>query len=110
LSGLRRVAQDRFFIENAITIEKVEASTLSVRQAYLLSPDHLLMGVPQIILDADSTRAFCFGKMVKIESTPSGKLRIYGALGQFLGVGETIEDGYIRPLRLMQTVPPNTFD
>jgi len=68
----------------------------------IMPTDSALPGYPAITLDADSTFHIRHGHPVFVARAPtSGWLRIYGADGLFLGLGEVLDDGRVAPRKLL---------
>lgn len=68
----------------------------------ILPTDSALPGYPAITLDADSTHYIRHGHPVFVPNAPTaGWLRIYGADGLFLGLGEVLDDGRLAPRKML---------
>jgi tRNA pseudouridine55 synthase len=67
----------------------------------LLAPDKALEAMPAVSIEAEQEAPFLQGQAVtaKAEAT-EGEVRVYGAQGQFLGVGELGIDGSLAPRRI----------
>ena len=106
LQTLRRTAIGEFEIQNALTLEQLEAMTVEERDASLLSGDSLLQGYPQAVLDKDSVFYLQRGQAVWLPRVAErGVVRLYDGTGLFLGIGEVTEDGKVAPRRLV-VFPP----
>ena len=102
LAGLRRLSTAHFELADAYTIERLEALSLQARDACLLSPDAAIQDLPVIRLDADSAYYLGLGQQVwQVGMKFHGLLRLYDLAGNFLGLGETTENGKIAPKRLI---------
>ena len=107
LTALRRVAVGTLTLDNAVTLDQLEAMSDSEKAGHLQSPDFLLQSLPKIQLDDDATRRFSHGNPVPIsidESIVPGKCRVYGAQG-LLGLGEVDAAGNLSPRRLVVSLP-----
>ncbi len=104
LTGLCRLATGGFLLEQAVTLEKLEAFNEMERDQLLLPVDALLKDLPQVELDADSAHYFQQGQPIWKSGSPhtTGLLRVYQGGGRFLGLGE-MQDGRIAPKRLLVT-------
>jgi tRNA pseudouridine55 synthase len=106
LQTLRRTAIGEFEIQNALTLEQLEAMTVEERDASLLPGDSLLQGYPQAVLDKDSVFYLQRGQATWLPRVAErGVVRLYDETGLFLGIGEVTEDGKIAPRRLV-VFPP----
>ena len=91
LTALRRTGTGGFGIDQAITLEALDAMELAQRDANLLPADALAMALPDIRLDAIAAKALQNGQTprVTVESQPmtdDGFYRTYDETGLFLGV------------------------
>lgn len=104
LTGLRRLATGGFLLEQAITLDKLEALNATDRDQRLLPVDALLKDLPQVELDDNSAHYFQQGQPIWKSGSPdtTGLLRVYQSSGRFLGLGE-MQDGRIAPKRLLVT-------
>ncbi|HEX7063019.1 MAG TPA: tRNA pseudouridine(55) synthase TruB [Woeseiaceae bacterium] len=86
--------------------ERLAAGNPAALRARLLPADAGLAGWPAQRLDADATRRFLEGQSVSCDrpGTPA-MVRVYGSGDGFLGVGETVPGGRLRPKRLIRTGP-----
>jgi tRNA pseudouridine55 synthase len=89
LTGLRRLATGQFQLENAYSLEQLEAMDMAARDACLLPVDCMLQDWPMLELDETQARRIAQGQRLVMDNAaaPSGPVRLYRA-GQFLGVGE----------------------
>ncbi len=105
LAALRRVGVGNLRIEEAITLEALEALDGPARLERLLPVDTLVQSLPRVVLEADLVRRFQSGQTVSVEpSLPSSRVRVYGeseAAPEFLGVAEIREPGFLKPHRLI---------
>ena len=70
------------------------------RARWLLPPDALLQGLPEIGLDERQSLRFVHGNPVAVECGVQGKCRVY-AEGRLLGVGHVDSSGVVHPRRLV---------
>ena len=67
----------------------------------LLAPDEALGAMPAVSIEAEREVPFMRGQAVSVKAdAPTGEVRVYGAGGQFLGVGELGIDGTLAPRRI----------
>ncbi|WP_424945799.1 tRNA pseudouridine(55) synthase TruB [Candidatus Spongiihabitans sp.] len=100
--ALRRVAVGAFTIDQAVTLEQLEAlESPQHRQRLLLPADHALAHLPKVALTAKTADYFCQGQPVRTLKPPKpGMARIYAEDNSFLGLGEVVADGTVSPKRL----------
>lgn len=102
LIALERLSTGGFRLQNAHTIEQLEAMTEAQRDQCLLPVDVLLQKLPAVELDEESAHCFRHGQPVwKSSVRMSGMLRAYGPQDEFLGVAENLGDGRIAPRRVV---------
>lgn len=102
VSALRRIGVAGFGSDDAwVTLAALEADEAPER--WLLPPDAALHQWPRITLSRDLVHFFCHGQPVLLTRLPAvtGWLRMYDGSGDFLGVGEVLDDGKVAPRRLM---------
>lgn len=102
LAGLRRVASGAFRVDDAVTLEQLEALAPEARLARVLPPDAALQSFPALRLEEHQAVALSFGQAVQPPpGAPSGRARVYDSSDRFLGLGEVRSGGELVPLRLM---------
>jgi tRNA pseudouridine55 synthase len=102
LAGLRRLSTAHFRLEDALSMEQLEAMSADERDNILLPADASIIDLPRVELDADSAYYLLQGQSVwKSGTNIEGLFRIYRADGQFLGLGELDADGKVAPKRLL---------
>ena len=101
LAGLRRLSTAHFSLDDAVTLEQLEAMVPASRDGALLPADAALIDLPKVELDADSAHYLLKGQAVwKAGVIDDGPLRLYAG-DVFLGMGERSADGKIAPRRLL---------
>ncbi len=111
LAGLRRLASGAFRVEDAITLEALEAIAPGQRSGCLLPVDAPLATMASVTLDAESAQSVLHGRAARNPTSATGRLRAYDDAGRFLGLVEA-SDSVLRALRLVDTaalregVPP----
>lgn len=103
LCGLRRTAIGEFRLEQAHRIEDLERLPEAERDQLLLPADVLVQDLPAVRLTEAMEALFLQGRAVGPLPTGAGRVRVYGALGGFLGIGLADDLGAIRPKRLLST-------
>jgi len=99
LTALRRTAIGRFSVDDAVSLDTVEARGLEAR-AMLLPVDSLIGDVPTLSLDADSTGRIEHGQTAMVDDVAPGEYRLYHD-ARFVGLGEVGEGGTLRSRRLV---------
>jgi tRNA pseudouridine55 synthase len=98
LAALRRTAVGAFRVEQAVSLEALEAASEAERAARLLPADSLLGELPRLDLDQAQAERFLMGQAIASGGTQGGgACRVYGA-GTLLGIG-SLEDGVLQPRR-----------
>jgi tRNA pseudouridine55 synthase len=106
VAGLRRTEVGVYALEDALTLEQMEA--LAARgtdalDARLLGMDTALAREPDVALSDDASYYLRQGQPVLVPHAPtSGLVRIYDRAHQFLGIGQVLDDGRIAPRRLIK--------
>lgn len=101
VSALRRTASGAFRIEEASTLEQLQADTATARDARLLPLERLLGGLPRVDLPQALAERFAHGQALQVEHAPEGPCSVYGQGGRLLGLGEGRVPGELRPRRLV---------
>jgi tRNA pseudouridine55 synthase len=102
---LHRESVGDFRAEDMVDLAAVEARGQEDREALrasLLPPDFALAGMPAVTVTDGA--AFCAGQAVPVDTGgENGLVRVYGAGGRFLGVGERSGDGSLAPRRVFKS-------
>jgi tRNA pseudouridine55 synthase len=101
LAALRRTAVGRFGLDCAHTLASLEAMPAAERDECLLPVDALLQNLPEAHLAPAQQARFVQGQPVPWDGPPQARVRVYGAGGALLGVGEADADGTISPKRVI---------
>jgi tRNA pseudouridine55 synthase len=101
LAALRRTAVGRFGLDCAHTLASLEAMPAADRDECLLPVDALLQDLPEAHLAPAQQARFVQGQPVPWDGPPQARVRVYGAGGALLGVGEADADGTISPKRVI---------
>ena len=104
LKGLERTQTGNFQLSDALTIEAIEAMSMASREKTLLPVDALLEGLSSIKLTLTETEAIKKGQAIDFNGKNDNELRLYGASGQFLGVGQPDPQGRLFPKRLIANI------
>jgi tRNA pseudouridine55 synthase len=103
LGSLRRLSTGHFNLQDALTLEHLEAMLPEERDHQLLPIEAPILHLPEVKLDEASTYYLQQGQRVwKAGAIPAGVLRLYGPDDVFLGIGEQMPDGKLAPKRLVQ--------
>ena len=98
MSSLRRCASGSFRLENAYTLEQVQAAAdRGEVQKLLLPVDSLFPGYPELRVDAQEERRLRSGAPIRT-SAQDGSYRIYGPDGAFLALA-SVRDAQLRSIK-----------
>jgi tRNA pseudouridine55 synthase len=105
LAALRRTGSGALPIDNAVTLDALEAMAESERDRRLLPPDVLLSDWPEHSLSADEAARFLTGLRRRVSSPDAPRVRVYGPDRRVLGAahitaGELIPDRLLSPLEV----------
>lgn len=108
LSALRRTRVGKLSIDEAVTLDSLEACDEASRDALLAPVDRLIQELPRIDLDAEAERCFVHGQPVRLagceaalpDDCTEGRSRVYGE-GGLVGVGIHTAEGLLKPKRLV---------
>jgi tRNA pseudouridine55 synthase len=105
LTALRRTRIGNLRLDDAVTLEALEALSPEARDSLLRPADTLLEGLPRLDLDEATAARFSHGQSVSgAESRPSARLRVYAEDGRFLGLATASPQGLVAPVRLVAAV------
>ena len=108
VSALRRTRAGPFGIEDSVTLNGLEAlkgaGESGVLDTLLLPTDAALGALPLVRLSESSGFYMRQGQPVMVSNGPrDGIVRVALDSGEFLGVGEMLDDGRVAPRRLIVT-------
>ena len=107
LVGLRRTAVGPFRVEQAVTLEALEAAGVPGARARLAPLEVLVAGLPRLHADAETAWRFGNGQVVHCPGAARGDERaVFDPAGRFLGVGRAQAPERLAPERLM--APPGS--
>lgn len=102
LTALRRTRIGGLSLEDAVTLESLEALPPESRATLLRPADALLTSLPRLELDEAAMQRFSHGQAVRAgHGQPAGSWRVYAASGRFLGLGRSVADEFVAPVRLV---------
>jgi tRNA pseudouridine55 synthase len=102
LTVLRRTASSALTIDQAITLERLEAVTEIERDAMLLPVDTLVQKVPSIMLECRMVTCLQRGQCQEAHPDwPPGIVRIYDLSSEFIGLAEITETRQLIAKRLI---------
>ena len=106
LSALRRTASGPFELEQAVTMPELAhlaEDGFESLDRLLLPPEEALSDWPMVCLSHNSAYYLQQGQAVQVPKAPSsGWVRLRRDDGQFLGIGQILEDGRVAPKRLIK--------
>ena len=108
VSVLRRTKAGPFSIEDSVTLNTLEAlkqnDALAQMDDLLLPADTAVKALPLVELAESGGFYLRQGQPVLVPNAPSsGMVRVALETGEFLGVGEILDDGRVAPRRLVVT-------
>lgn len=108
VSMLRRTRAGPFGLEESVSFDLLEAlhneGKVAEMDAILLPADAALGGLPLLRLTESGGFYLRQGQAVQVPNAPSnGMVRVALETGEFLGVGEILDDGRVAPRRLIVT-------
>ena len=108
VSALRRTRVGPFRIEDSVSLTALETlkerGELASMDALLLPTDSALDGLPVVCVSESSGFYIRQGQPVQVPNAPcNGMVRVALETGEFLGVGEILDDGRVAPRRLIVT-------
>ena len=106
VSALRRTKAGPFGVEDSVTMNTLEAlksnEQLAEMDALLLPTDTALDGLPLVKLSESGGFYIRQGQPVQVPNAPrNGMVRVALETGEFLGIGEILDDGRVAPRRLI---------
>ena len=103
LIALRRTRIGEFVLDDALTLQQLEAMGAEQRDACLMPLDRLVQNLPGLELDEVQAGRLAQGQRLGLsDAYPDGKRRLYAG-GHFIGLGD-LEGGRLSPSRLLSSV------
>jgi tRNA pseudouridine55 synthase len=104
LTALRRTAVGSFRLEDAATLEGLEAVGVQGARERMLPVEVLVRGLPQRDCPESEALRFTQGQSVECPgATPGAEFAVRDPAGRFLGVGRSEVPGRLAPVRLLAT-------
>ena len=112
---LRRTAVGDFPVEDALTLEQLEAAgSPEARRKFLLPTDRVLTHLPAVNLPDDAAFRLRQGQSVQLETAATAAMarsendlvRVYSDSAGFIGLAEVSDDGKVTPKRIFNTPNP----
>jgi tRNA pseudouridine55 synthase len=108
VGALRRTRSGPFTLEDSVSMGTLEAlknnEQVAQMDSLLLAADAALGGLPLVRLSESGGFYIRQGQPVLVPNAPhSGMVRVALETGEFLGVGEILDDGRVAPRRLIVT-------
>lgn len=105
VSALRRSAVGTFEVQDAWTLEQLQALSEAERVACLRTVDAVVGGLPSVQLPDPLAYFVVKGEAVLTPKAPrQGWVRLYNSHDQFLGVGEVLDNGTVAPRRMLRAL------
>lgn len=108
VNALRRIAAGPFDETQAVTLQALDAlvqnEDIAALDDLLLPADIAVQQFPTVTLGESSSFYMLQGQAVFVPQAPTaGTVRLYSYSGEFLGIGEVLDDGRVGPKRLVAT-------
>ncbi len=108
LSALRRTESGPFHLDESVTLDEIEKLVESADEGDFEELDSLLMPAEEALhdwesvdLSEDAAFYLCRGQAVQVPNAPTeGLVRLFSEEKGFLGIGEVMDDGRVKPHRL----------
>lgn len=104
LIALRRTSIGELTVGAAHTLESLAEIEEGARSALLAPPDALLAHLPMVNVTEQGEHRLLHGQPTR-EICEAGEVRMYGPLGNFLGLGLADGQGELKPVRLLASPP-----
>jgi len=101
LASLRRTAAGGFRVEDALSLDALQALDPESRDRRLLPLESLLGGLPRVQLPEELADRFRQGQVLRLEHAPMGPCGVFAAPGVLLGLAEGQDRGELHPRRLI---------
>lgn len=105
VTALRRTAAGMFAIEQAHTLEQLQAMTPSQLADCLLAVDAPLSNIPAVSLTPEQAISINHGQQISFNSQPIGPVRMYSQQ-TFLGLGEILLNDKLAPKKIFNLNHP----
>lgn len=106
LAALRRTGVGRFSIADAVSPEALERLPPVTLEERLLPMAALVAHLAAVTLAPESAAGFRRGQSITPTGAAAGRVRVHGATGDFIGIGQVDDAGVLRPLRLLRQEEP----
>jgi tRNA pseudouridine55 synthase len=104
LGFLVRTRAGRFELSETITLEELSAAAQAgTLESCLIALDRPLSHLPAVTLAARHEGVFLHGGRVLTQPQPAAVARVYGPTGLFLGLGEVLSGGQLRPTLVLSS-------
>ena len=104
LTALRRTAVGPFGVDDAVTLDRLAALPEPERPRALLPVEVLLRSWPRVLLAKDAEARFRHGQRVAAAAAEP-RVAVFGADGNFLGIGEIDAEGMLKAKRQLAASP-----
>jgi tRNA pseudouridine55 synthase len=102
LTALRRTQVGPFSVQSAVASAELEARGEAWGRARLLPVPALVSELGRLDASSEQAARFRHGRDIEAAGYSAGQpVAIFGSDGEFLGVAQAREDGWLAPLRLM---------
>jgi len=99
VTALRRTTAGMFDLEQAYTLQQLQAMGFAELQNTLIELDVPLKAIPEVSLSTEQAEKIKLGQRIAFNGGMAGQVRIYSPQA-FLGLGEILLDGKLAPKKL----------
>jgi tRNA pseudouridine55 synthase len=99
VTALRRTKAGMFDLEQAYTVQQLQAMDFAQLQNTLIALDVPLKSIPDVSLSSEQAEKIMLGQRIAFNGGMTGQVRIYSPQA-FLGLGEILLDGKLAPKKL----------
>ncbi|NOV28678.1 tRNA pseudouridine(55) synthase TruB [Methylomonas sp. ZR1] len=99
VTALRRTKAGMFDLEQAYTLQQLQAMGFAELQNTLIELDVPLKAIPEVSLSTEQAEKIKLGQRIAFNGGMAGQVRIYSPQA-FLGLGEILLDGKLAPKKL----------
>lgn len=103
LAALRRTGVGGFRVEDAVSLESLEAEGIDAARKRLLPPEALVAALARLDATQEEARRFAHGQAIAHPAPVDAEIAVFAPGGRFLGVGRVQAASALAPLRLMTT-------
>ena len=102
VTALRRVGVRELKVQDAVTLDALEALDVGEREQLLHPSDLAVNQLPELVVSKEQAIGLLYGKKLKTDSAPiaAGLVRAYAENRTFLGVVDWAKEGLLKPRKM----------